>query len=262
MASSSSPINALAAGLVLMMAPIPLVLGAVGALSAGGEMRIVFFAMFLSGAAMLYGGVKMLRQYLRAVAIEGKHQSAIREAVGAGVARAPVAATAHPSIAPGETVLAHWHYGAEEWSEYTRAEKKRRIVEAIVPGVLILLVAALIGRGEEGGEYMAGGVIVATLLIGGGLFMARSAHLANTSRPGEAIITPTAILLNGRYHVLRNDTYRFEGVRLDADARPPVLEFRVGWSTRGGRSDERVRVPVPAGREAEAREVLAVLERT
>ena len=158
MASSSSPMNALAAGLVLVMAPIPLFPGAVGALSAAGEMRIVFITVFLSGAAMLYGGVKMPLQYLRAAAIEGKHQGAIHAATGAGpgVGPAALSATAHPSIAPGETVLAHWRYGAEEWGAYTRAEKKRRTVEAIIPGVVILLAAALIGRGQDGGEYLAG----------------------------------------------------------------------------------------------------------
>jgi hypothetical protein len=101
--------------------------------------------------------------------------------------------------------------------------------------------------------------VVAVAITGGLLARAHFARQANQSAPGEAIITPTAVVLNGQYHVLRNETYSFKGVRYDVEAKPPLLEFSISWGTRSGSSGEKIRVPVPAGREAEAREVVSAL---
>lgn len=260
--NSSHPMNALAAGLVLLMSPIPLFLGAIGALAETGEMRIVFIVLFLSGVALLVGGIRMMKQYLRAQVTEAAHQKAMREAAGPAPS-APGAPAPGPRKMPsGEPVLAHWTYEAGEWGAYTRTESKRKTTETIVLGVAVFLVSVLIGgKGDEGEAMMAAGAMVGGMLIAGGLLLARSSHQANTSGPGEAIISPSAILLNGQYHVLRNETYRFEGVTYDQTATPPVLEFKVAWSTRHGPSSERVRIPVPSGREEEAREVVAAFRR-
>jgi hypothetical protein len=256
--NSSSPLNAVAAALVLWAALITLPLGVVGALSDTGPMRMVFVLMAASGAAMLYGGVKMWRQWRRAVVIEREHQAAIREAVGAPPveAGAPTLPAAGLAVRSHGTVLARWTYAADEWREFTRAEWKRRTIEAGAVGGLLLLVGYCSGRG--GGDE--GVAVMTAVAVGGGLLArAHFARQANQSTPGEAIITPTAVVLNGKYHVLRNETYSFQGVRYDLGAKPPLLEFSISWRTRQGQTGEKIRVPVPAGREAEAREVVAVL---
>lgn len=262
--NSSHPMNALAAGLVLLMSPIPLFLGAVGAFAETGEMRIVFIVMFLCGVVLLFSGIRMIRQFLRAEKTEAAHQKAMREAAGPAPAApgAPSPAPAPRQMPSGEPVLAHWTYEAGEWGAYTQGESKRKKTEAIVLGVAVFLVSVLIGgKGEEGEAMMQAGAMVGIMLVAGGLLLNRSSEQANRSGPGEAIISPSAILLNGQYHVLRNETYRFEGVRYEQHSQPPVLEFKVAWSTRHGPSSERVRIPVPAGREEEAREVVAAFER-
>lgn len=259
--NSSNPLNAVAAALVVWASLLTLPLGIVGSLSDTGPMRMVFAAMAAAGAGMLYGGVRMWRQWRRAVVVEREHQMAIRAAVGAPPAEhGPGVQPAAPAaLQSGEPVLACWTYGAAEWRQYTRSEWKRRVLEAAFVGVALLLVGYCSGRGrgEEGQTFMAAAVLMAALIVAGSLWMAHNARRANESAPGEAVITPTAILLNGRYHVLANDVYRFEGVTYDGEARPPLLEFSISWGTRRGRGTEKIRVPVPAGREREAREVLA-----
>jgi hypothetical protein len=261
--NSSSPLNAVAALLVLWAALMTLPLGVVGALSDTGPMRLVFAVMAAGGAGMLYGGVKMWRQWRRAVVVEREHQASIREAVGAPPAGpgAPSQPAADLAVRSHGTVLARWTYAADEWREYTHAEWKRRRLEAVVVGVLLLLVGYCSGRGggDEGRAMMVSATAVAVAVGGGLLARAHFARQANQSAPGEAIITPTAILLNGKYHVLRNETYSFQGVRYDLSAKPPLLEFSISWRTRQGQTGEKIRVPVPAGREAEAREVVAAL---
>jgi len=261
--NSSSPLNAVAAMMVLWAAFITLPLGVVGSLSDTGPMRMVFVLMAAGGAGMLYGGVKMWKQWRRAVLVEREHQRAMRDAVGPPPMEhgSPIPPGPGVALQSGELVLARWTYTADEWREYTRAEWKRRRLEAVVVGVLLLLVGYCGGRGggDEGRAMMVSATTVGLAITGGLLGRAYLARKANQSAPGEAVITRSAILLNGKYHVLRNETYSFQGVRYDTEAKPPLLEFSISWSTRQGHSGEKIRVPVPAGREAEARQVVAAL---
>jgi len=242
MQNSSNPLNAVSAALVLSMAPIILLLGIVGSVAETGQMRVVFLVMTAAGLTMLIGGIQMLVKWRRAVVHETAHQQAIRATVG-----------------PRPAVLAHWVYQPGEWSSYTGVEVKRRTGEWIGVGIAVLVVGFVssTGGGDEGRAMLASAVFVAVIIVAGGLLMTKHAHRSNVSGPGEAIITPSAVLINGRYHVLSNETYRLEGVRFDEAAHPPQLDFVVGWSTRSGPARDHLRVPVPAGREAEARQVAA-----
>ncbi len=258
MQNSSNPLNAVSAALVLSMAPIILLLGIVGSVAETGQMRVVFLVMTAGGLAMLIGGIQMLVKWRRAVVHETAHQQAIRATVGprpATLASQP----ARRTLPSGEPVLAHWVYQPGEWSSYAGGEVNRRTGEWIGVGVAVLIVGLVssTGGGQEGWTMLASAVFVAVVIVAGGLLMTRHAHRSNVSGPGEAIITPSAILINGRYHVLSNDTYRLEGVRFDEAAHPPQLDFTVAWSTRSGPARDHLRVPVPAGREAEARQVAA-----
>ncbi|HEX8453613.1 MAG TPA: hypothetical protein VF647_16045 [Longimicrobium sp.] len=277
MINSSHPMNAVSAALVLCMSPILLLLGVVGSLAETGEMRIVFMVMAAAGLTLLLSGIHMLVKWRRAVVEETAHQNAIRAAVGSRpaalapqtVPSAPsrpgdvVPTPVPPTLPSGERVLAHWVYEPGEWASYTGGEVKRRMGEWITVAVMVMVVGLVSssGGGEEGRTMIMAAAMVAVMILVGGMMMAKDDHQANVSGPGEAIITPTAILLNGRYHVLRNDTYSFRGVRFDEAATPPQLEFTIGWSTRSGPSSDNIRIPVPKGREEEAREVVALFSR-
>lgn len=258
MLNSSHPLNAVSAALVLCMSPILLLLGIVGSLAETGEMRIVFIMMTVGGLGMLIGGIQMLVKFRRAVVEETAHQNAMRATVGprpAALAKEPV-----PHALPsGEPVLAHWVYQPGEWTAYTGVEVKRRTGEWVGVAITVFIVGLVSGSGggEEGWTMIGAATMVAVMVLVGGVLMAKGDQRANVSGPGEAIITPTAILLNGRYHVLRNDTYHLHRARFDEAAHPPQLEFTIGWSTRSGPTRDNIRIPVPAGREEEARKVIA-----
>lgn len=258
MINSSHPMNAASAALVLCMSPILLLLGIVGSLAETGEMRIVFIMMTVGGLGMLIGGIQMLVRFRRAVQEEAAHQNAIRATVGARPA-ALAAQPAHYALPSGEPVLAHWVYEPGAWSSYTGGEMKRRTGEWMRIAITVFLVGLVggSGGGQEGWTMIGSATFVAVIILVGGMLMAKGDHQANVSGPGEAIITPTAILLNGRYHVLRNDTYHLHGVSFDEAAHPPQLQFTIGWSTRSGPTRDNIRIPVPAGRVEEARKVVA-----
>lgn len=290
MPRSSSPLHLVAVLIILWCALVGLTLGIAGALGETGQMRLLFLVMAAAGAGMGISGARMFLEWRRAVRRESEHQQAIRGAVrrapppvrveparaangrvsapvaGKGKATKPANAAAAPAaglpvLSSGEPVLAHWTYAAEEWRQYTRGEWGYRAVEAVGMGGGIVLFGWLIGRNEEGNLGLWAGIVVGAVIFVGKLVQGWSARSANRSGPGEAIITPTAVMLNGQYHVLSNDEYRFEHVRIDRLARPPVLEFKVSWNTREGRTHTEVRVPIPAGREDEAQRVVEAFQR-
>ncbi len=192
---------------------------------------------------------------------------AVRTADQAASTAAPVAPPpAAPAALPDAEVLAHWRYGEDEWSEYTRRELHFRKGEALRVGLAVLLFGMLLLAYQEDASYAA--AIGVSAFVGGAIYLGRrlqagAAHAANTAtRGGEVIISPRAVMVNGRYHVLQDDRFHFAGVRLLDEENPPVLEFSVTWGTRSGPADEQVYVPVPRGREEEARALAASFPRT
>ena len=158
-----------------------------------------------------------------------------------------------------ELVLAHWTYEPDEWTAYARREIAYRRSEAVWLAVGIAGVGTVLMGFLEGEWGVALGVSAA---IGGAIgvlkwLMALSAHHANLAVPrGEVILSLDAILMNGHFQVLQDHTFHFGGVRLLENERPHILEFTVKWKTRNGWTNEQYRVPVPAGKEEEARGLL------
>jgi hypothetical protein len=285
MPKSSNPLNLAVSALLVMMAVPITIVGVVGLFTAG-EIWWVFGLMAASGGMMAASAVQNVFKWKKAVAEEEATTRAMLEATqppaiaptvddrphlrpavddhphpsipGSIAAPAPAFVSAPAAEAgrlPGP-VLAHWRYDPAEWSAYTEREAAYRTREAIWVGVGMAALGTVILGWSEGdwGMGFAVSASIAALVAALRWGMARSARASNLSVPGgEVIIAPNAILLNGRYEVLQDHNFRFGGVRYLETERPPILEFTVTWATRGGRTNEQYRVPVPAGREDEAR---------
>lgn len=294
MPRSSHPLNLLSAWILFAVALPCTIVGVVGALAETGTMRVVLGVLGLSGLAMMWGSVQMVVAWRRATRRETAHEDALYAVTRGAAVRSPAAAAAQPAVAAAEAeavagaetlaapavstaagtpvpaapaapadaeVLAHWRYADDEWSEYTRRELRFRKGEALWVGVGVVVLGMLVlvaERDASYGEAFGVSAAVGAIFYVGRLLQARAAHAANAAtRGGEVIISPRAVLLNGRYHVLQDDRFHFGGVRLLDEDAPPVLEFTVTWATRSGATNEQVYVPVPRGREAEARALAA-----
>ena len=265
MPKSSNPINVAVSALLAVMAVPIMILGIVGLFS-GGEIWWLFGLLAASGGLMIVGAIQGVLRWKKAVAEEEATTRAMLQAVGASPAyeTSPAASPAASHGRLPEPVLAHWRYDPAEWSAYANREAAYRGREAFRLGLgVTALGTVLLGFSE--GDW-AGGLAVSAVIGGiigvGRWAMARSARASNLSVPaGEVIIAPNAILLNGRYEVLQDHHFRFGGVRYVETERPPILEFTVTWPTRGGRTNEQYRVPVPTGREDEARALVDTFRR-
>lgn len=73
------------------------------------------------------------------------------------------------------------------------------------------------------------------------------------------LITPSTVYINGQPNVFYDDVKQPAKFRLLEEQQPAVLEITYMWPVRRGTTFEELRVPVPAGREEEARRLVAYL---
>jgi len=208
---------------------------------------IIGIPFTLGGISSIVGAYGLAKQWRRSIRGEKDTADFMRRTVASG------------AVLPSDGVLAHWVYDREEWKAYRKRESAYRRMQAVMWGLIIMVVVTVAGAGASG-DFVAGmgmGAVLGALAGGAQWIRAASANRANRSTPlPDVIIGQSSLLFNGRYHVLQDHQYDFGGVRLLENERPPILEFTVTWKTRRGRSDAQIRVPVPRGHEEEARKIV------
>jgi hypothetical protein len=221
------------------------------AAGAGGEIWWAFVGLIVGGLLMLGGAISNLVRWRRWARREEAAAASM-----AAVARARSADPAAPLPAP---VVAHWTYAAGDWSAYASREADHRGGEALglFLGMVLVGTPMLAWVKDVGwGIAFAVSLVVGAMMGGGKLLMALTEHRRNVATPGsEVVITPTAVLMNGRYHVLQDHQFRFRGARILEGERPQILELSIEMSSGSGPVPETYRIPIPAGREHEARAV-------
>lgn len=171
------------------------------------------------------------------------------------------------SLLAGKAVLAHWTYPAETWRSFvgeddTRERRAKWQVFAIIAFWCVLFAVAFPLFDPEDGWWVSvvmGGVLVvlALVIVVGSSIRAR--RLARNAP--EARIGPDGLLLAGELHLWRGWGARLEGVDV-VTGHPPCLEITYSTPAKNQRQVNTVRVPVPAGKDAEAAEVAARLLET
>ncbi|HEX8906487.1 MAG TPA: hypothetical protein VF771_16675 [Longimicrobiaceae bacterium] len=254
MPRSSSPATVVVHAFLIALGVVTAVAGVLGALSFR-EMWWAFAAMAVGGAVLAYGAARGIAGWAKAVEVE---ETTTREMVATAQARATGAAV---DTGP---VLAHWTYPPEEWRAYVAAEVRFRVRQALLLGAgAVAVMAVFLALFREPWSVklpiaLGLGVFVAIWR----LVMAMSAHHRNIAvARGEVIVGPTAMLVNGRHETIEDGQIRFAGARVLQRARPAVLEIAIRVPGKYRSTDEEYRIPIPAGKEDEARAVAEALER-
>jgi hypothetical protein len=249
---SSAPAVAIVNTLLIPLGAVCVAAGVVGA-SRYGEMRWAFVLFAIGGVVVLAGAVHGVFAWGRAVQVD---EATEREMVAA-VREQPRASTGLAG-----PVLAHWTYTPEEWGRYAASEIRFRSREALWMGLGALLLGTLVLgllEGEWGLAAAVSGAVGGFIALGRWLmaFFAWRRHRAVPT--GDVVIGTTAILVNRRYEVVHDRRVRFGGARVLEGARPAVLEVTIMVPGKYRRVAEEYRIPIPSGREDEARSVAAAL---
>jgi hypothetical protein len=168
----------------------------------------------------------------------------------------------------------HWTYTEEEWQAFNVADEAQRQsggrTNLAAYGVAFLLILGFcawfsFGRdwNETVGVRLFFTIATPVVMVGGALLLTRQeAHLgqllyrARQRGPREITIGPTGISEGRTFFPWRAGVSRLTHVRLDSTSAPPALVFRTTRPVSGTPIDYEFRVPVPAGREAEAQQVV------
>ncbi len=173
-------------------------------------------------------------------------------------------ATMLDRLVSGREVLAHWTYQSDEWQRYAEAELQEQTMENKWLWLVIAGWCLFFGILFWWLDPDAGGVVF-LVMVGLTVFLAsvafgvpRLRYWQQQRGPGEAWVAPTAVYFDGVLVHWNSWGTRLEQVvwRDQEDGVPARLEFQVSYPARTGRQTQTVRLPIPQGREAEARVVL------
>ena len=165
-------------------------------------------------------------------------------------------------IFSGQDLLAHWTYQKDEWSEYTEKENVREKVGktrlfilvsgiALVVGIIFVLVTH-----DSGGVWVMASIItLIAILAFTAWFTSWYDYRQNRKNLGEAYITPKAVYLNKRLYTWGNLGSWLESVNIQ-DSTPPYIEFKYVAAAHAIVQEYTVNVPVPHGKEQEARDLI------
>ncbi len=165
-----------------------------------------------------------------------------------------------------ENLLAHWEYTPEEWSRYAKKEHKEYkqynkglflIVAAIAVIIGIIFIIAM----PEDWLFFTSIILGIIIIAGGSALLAVALKKRQDLKyTGEVYITNDAVYINRVLHTWKGFGASLNAVTYHESQRPmPILQIDYSTPGRYNRNTATVRVPVPPGHEAEAKNVLLQL---
>lgn len=166
-----------------------------------------------------------------------------------------------------EKLLAHWVYTAEEWNGYSASEHVEDRREKRNIGLLISIVAIIIGvvltvLEPKGWLIFVLAVLGIVVVMNGAAWLAVwMRHRRNVKYRGEAFISRDAVYLNRELHMWKGFGAALEEVGLEEGDSRFLLKLVYSVPNRFQRQYVNVRVPVPGDQTEQARVVVADLGR-
>jgi hypothetical protein len=162
----------------------------------------------------------------------------------------------------GQDLLARWTYSADEWKKYAdgeyRLERSGKQSLFILVAVIALVIGggfAVIDRTEAGLWVLAvmGGLIALIAFVA--YFTPWYNYRQNLRYPGEVLIAPNGLYYSRQLHLWDQLGARLVRTEIKGQGQS-YIEFVYEAPTRTGTQEYEVRVPVPSGREKDARELV------
>lgn len=163
-------------------------------------------------------------------------------------------------ILSGEGRIAVWKYTPEEWMRFIavdfEAEKKAKkmlfiLVSAIsvIVGIILLIVIK--------------DILILFITLGIIPLVALPAFLAPRRRyrklqrsESKALIAENGVIVGKMFHLWAKMGARLDGVLIDMESDPKIIEFWYSIPTRNGRQEEIARIPIPKSKMDEAMRIV------
>lgn len=169
-------------------------------------------------------------------------------------------------ICGAEELLAHWSYDAETWRSFLRSDEVRertdkgnllRLIGFVMffEGLLFLLIFRDFGAQIVVVIFFALWLLLAFLAT----VMPKYQHACRLSAVAEAFISKRGLVFAGELHSWVVGRTRLDDLTLVENSSPAYLEFSYSSPGRFTRIVTSVRVPIPSGREQEAKNLVSKL---
>ena len=169
-------------------------------------------------------------------------------------------------IAEGKNVLAHWTYFDSEWFAFTeldyQIDKKRYYKTSWLATAFCIFYAVILMLVYPRNESLFGYYYVISSFLIMGILMwpltftwLHRKYRYNKQIKGEAIITSDALKFNGKLYAWNTAVQELISVEY-MEGPTPMLAFKYGKGLRRGKSNHEVRVPIPNGKEENARDII------
>ncbi|MFZ2455723.1 MAG: hypothetical protein WAX07_04540 [Candidatus Altiarchaeia archaeon] len=167
-------------------------------------------------------------------------------------------------ILSGKDLIVHWTYTPGEWKKYAGEEHVRETSAKMALFYVLVFFSVLIGGGlffvaddKEAAVIVLFGlfglIIFIRLLI---YFSIKKTRDDNIKYLGEAYIGRKGVCLNKSFHSW-NFLSQLESARIDVNQK--ILEIEYSSLSRQGKDYSSVRIPIPSGKEDDAKKVLSGL---
>jgi hypothetical protein len=164
-------------------------------------------------------------------------------------------------IFKGDNLLSHWTYSQDEWQQYTEEEYTRQKASNKGLFIVIAVISLVIGIiffivDPRYGKWVFFTMLGLILLIGlVAWFTAFYNHRQNKLNQGEVYFTPDAVYLNRQLHDFKSLGAKLDKVELKGKIHQ-YIEFTYSAPSRTDRQGYEARVPVPQGKDEEARKLV------
>lgn len=166
------------------------------------------------------------------------------------------------NMVKGKNLLAHWTYTAEEWQEYVeeefareKAQKRKLFITIAIISVIVGIVLYAVMPDHPKFFLFASLGLIALIGIVAYLSVLFSPFRKKTGS-GEVYISGDGVYLARQLHTWEGLGARLENAGYDESSSRASLSFEYSTPGRDTRSYYSVRVPIPLGKEEEARTIL------
>jgi hypothetical protein len=169
-------------------------------------------------------------------------------------------------IFKGEGLLVHWRYKPAEWQDYTEKDyqEDKQAKWGLYRIVMVITVVVTFGFWlfhRDSGGIMIGIFLGLGALLGMVVWSTTNYdHWQNRRYQGEVYLARDGAYVGRELHLWKGWGASLDDLNLNEPER--LLEITYSMPSRMGRDSATVRIAVPQGEEAKAREVLAELTRT
>ncbi len=165
-----------------------------------------------------------------------------------------------------ENQLAHWYYSSEEWFRFTQldfaeeAAAKRKLFYYVAAITIVTGIFMFLAIGSFLFIPITAGII---LLVAFPAILVPLLRYRKLKKSGASvIISANGIIIGNVFHLWSQMNARLEDVEIDNNSLPALIKFNYSYPSRNGRQEETARVPVPAGMETEALEIVRYFSRS